>query len=201
MVYTRAAVGGQITASMYNEHADELRAYVWPDQSARDFQTGMVKGELGYQQDTDTTYRYSGSAWALWSKPLVSYAPTFTANPTNPTLGTGGAASGSYQITDGAVRGNAEAIFGTAGAAQGSGTYLIGLPVAATSLASVRVIGSAYIRDASDGYKSYLGTVVVSESTATSASIAVGGFTFAGAGAPIIFTNNDQIFLDFCYSV
>lgn len=76
MVYTRAAVGGQITASMYNEHADELRAYVWTNGSARGFQTGMVKGEYGYQSDVDALYRYNGSAWSPWAVSRRTWTPT-----------------------------------------------------------------------------------------------------------------------------
>lgn len=79
MVYTRASVGKPITASQYNEHADELRLYRWVDGFARGNQTGMVKGEFGYQADVDATYRYSGSAWVPWEVSRRSWTPATTA--------------------------------------------------------------------------------------------------------------------------
>lgn len=40
-----------------------IQTYKWANQAARLAQTGMTEGDIGDQQDTDVTYRYSGAAW------------------------------------------------------------------------------------------------------------------------------------------
>jgi len=40
-----------------------IKTYKWADNAARTAQTGMVAGDEGYQTDTDTAYRYDGTAW------------------------------------------------------------------------------------------------------------------------------------------
>lgn len=86
MVYTQAAVGGTITASMYQEHAVELRRYMWANSSARTLQTGMVTGEFGYQVDTGKDYRYDGTSWVEqdtgWQTPALANSWTSVAGQT-----------------------------------------------------------------------------------------------------------------------
>ena len=41
----------------------QIKTYKWADNAARTAQTGMVAGDEGYQTDTDTAYRYDGTAW------------------------------------------------------------------------------------------------------------------------------------------
>lgn len=59
----------------------------------------------------------------------LPYTPVLTANPTNPTLGTGSSATGSWTRFGRTVIGSARIAFGTGGgAAAGSGIYRITLP-------------------------------------------------------------------------
>lgn len=44
----------------------QVQTFVWANTTARNAQTGMVEGDMGYQRDTDTTYRYTGSAWVAF---------------------------------------------------------------------------------------------------------------------------------------
>ena len=41
----------------------QIQSFLWADNAARTAQTGMVAGDEGYQTDTDTAYRYDGTAW------------------------------------------------------------------------------------------------------------------------------------------
>jgi len=41
----------------------QIKTYKWADNAARTAQTGMAAGDEGYQTDTDTAYRYDGTAW------------------------------------------------------------------------------------------------------------------------------------------
>lgn len=49
----------------------EIQTFQWADSAARAAQTGMVAGDLGYQADTDTYYRYTGSVWGLLATGLA----------------------------------------------------------------------------------------------------------------------------------
>ncbi len=48
----------------------------WPNSAARTAQTGMTVNDRGYQTDTDTSYRYNGTAWTVWEKPWTSFTAT-----------------------------------------------------------------------------------------------------------------------------
>ena len=47
----------------------QIKTYKWADNAARTAQTGMVAGDEGYQTDTDTAYRYDGTAWVTLNAP------------------------------------------------------------------------------------------------------------------------------------
>lgn len=61
------------------------KTYSWANAAARTAQTGMAANDNGYQVDTDTKYRYSGSAWVVWEKPVATWSPTYS----NITVGNG----------------------------------------------------------------------------------------------------------------
>ena len=60
---------------------------------------------------------------------MATYTPTLTATTTNPTLGTGSVQMGRYWETTDKVEGEIYIKFGTSGAAAGSGSYRLLLPV------------------------------------------------------------------------
>ena len=78
----------------------------------------------------------------------VAYTPVLTASTTNPTLGTGGVATGSYCVIGDMVHYIAYIKFGTSGWSAGSGEYYVSLPVSAsTSGASQYNLGTGYYYD------------------------------------------------------
>lgn len=118
---------GQI---IYETDTGYLR--VW-DGSAWDY--------LSQKQDTTTNLPISdiGGAWTSWT-------PTLTASTTNPTLGTGSDASGRYAQINKSVFFYATFTFGT-GAAAGTGSYQISLPITAKN--ALNVVGSGWLYDSS----------------------------------------------------
>jgi hypothetical protein len=44
----------------------QIQTFVWANSAARTAQTGMIAGDFGFQTDTSTTYRYSGSSWVAF---------------------------------------------------------------------------------------------------------------------------------------
>lgn len=105
------------------------RPYVWADSTARLAQTGMTVGEMGYQTDTQVTYRAtSATATQPWSSPWITYTPTLT----NVTLGTGSVTEYRYQYTNGTVRVDFYIRLGTGGALTGAPTMT--LPATAVAL-------------------------------------------------------------------
>lgn len=73
-----------ISAAMAQAESDRFNAvlgvrnYWWANAAARTAATGMRKGDFGYQDDTDITYRYSGSAWVAWDSGVFTHTPTLT---------------------------------------------------------------------------------------------------------------------------
>lgn len=55
-----ATMQGSVQAALSSR---ALRTYRWADTAARNSQTGMTAGDIGYQINTDVLYRYSGSTW------------------------------------------------------------------------------------------------------------------------------------------
>lgn len=80
----------------------------------------------------------------------TAWTPTLTGSSSNPTLGSGGSATGRYTALGKHVSGYGTIQFGSSGAAAGSGEYLIALPVTATAT-TPRTMGSAVLYDASTG--------------------------------------------------
>lgn len=58
----------------------QIQSFVWANAAARNAQTGMTEGDVGYQLDNNTNYLYTGTAWiARYSGGLVPIVPTSVA--------------------------------------------------------------------------------------------------------------------------
>lgn len=127
----------------------------------------------------------------------ASFSPTLTATTTSPTLGTGGSVTGRYFQSGKHVVGDVVVQFGTSGAAAGTGTYLVSLPVAASTALGFAVMGSAYAYRNSGGT---LRTAVAMRNSSTAAQFALdnGAGTMSSA-APWAWANNDLIVVHFAY--
>lgn len=106
----------------------QQQTYFWTDSSGRTSQTGMRVNDLGYQADTNITYRYNGSIWVAWQSDWITYAPTLV----NISLGTGSSTQYRYRHTGGVVEVDFSIRLGTGGSFTGSPSMT--LPVNAVAL-------------------------------------------------------------------
>jgi len=137
----------------------------------------------------------SGVTTNVLSGAWTTYTPVLTA-ATNPTLGTGSTVVGSrYTVDSNAkVTYTFDIKFGTSGAAAGSGSYNVSLPVTGASAGGAAPLGVVWVT--ANG----LTTAAVALFNGTDAirlqylTAAVNGTpTYVGAAAPGVFTNNDEI--------
>lgn len=98
--------------------------------------------------------------------PWTSFTPALTASSVNPTLGSGSTTSGRYKvIASGLVIFNARIVFGSSGAAAGTGTYSVSLPVAANT--TIVFINSAVaLFDSSSSTRTMAALIVATSTTA-----------------------------------
>jgi hypothetical protein len=110
---------------------------------------------------TNSIYIYDGTSWQL--KAFLSnlgqrqvFTPTLTAATTNPTMGSGAIRVGWYVYLPGlSILYNFFIGFGTSGAAPGSGSYAVSLPVAQgnpNAGAGIPAVGVCQMADASSGF-------------------------------------------------
>lgn len=129
--------------------------------------------------------------------PWQDYTPAIDAVTTDPTMGTDASLTGRYARHGRTVVGWATILFGTAGAAAGTGEYAITLPVAPQGFA--RVIGSVYLLDNS-APTLRTGVLYLRASTTTAVIVldAVAGATVTDS-VPWTWANNDSIAVNFTY--
>lgn len=75
-----------------------LKTYRWPNEAARNAETGMQAGDRGYQEDTASDYIYTGSLWRSASSAFCTLGLS-----SNQALGASGTyvpVSWSYEIAD-----------------------------------------------------------------------------------------------------
>jgi hypothetical protein len=124
-----------------------------------------------------------------------SYTPVLTATTTNPTLGTGSSVTGWYvhfgsiSSADEYVVVGFQVVFGTSGAAAGSGTYRISLPVTA-STTSPSASGTALVFDDSTGERR---VAMVDLVTTTTLGLNPDGASSVDNDFPWVWANNDSI--------
>jgi hypothetical protein len=195
-----------ITAAMATSVQDalllrETHSFSWADQTARNAQTGMATGDIGYQIDNATYFRYTGSAWVIWAKAETSYSPTFTNF-------TASSATFTYMITGGRafVTGKATCAStlptGSITLTTPSG-YAIAMTNFANSIASIIGIGGVDDASTSTDYP-------VNVRTASSSSVTVTAINAAGtyattvatsASIPLTWASGDVMYLSFSYPV
>lgn len=136
-------------------------------------------------------------AWA-------TYTPALTASSSNPTLGTGSSATGSYCRIGRLIVGKIRIIFGTSGAAAGSGSYRVSLPAPAnvSDVANPR-IGQAQLYDASGNVAAlpilYIPAAGTYFEMTYPAGWPTGTPTTVTNAAPWTWANNDAIEAYFAY--
>ncbi len=165
--------------------------------------TPPVDGMLVWETDTENYVSYNASlaAWVYLGKMLTAaYTSTLTAVTTNPTLGSGGSASGRYTLYGGkfcTLRGSI--VFGTSGTNAGSGQYLIALPLAASSAITggVPFVGSGVVRCAGS---LAVTTCFISSGSSNLAMLTTGGNNVASA-APGAWTANDYLSFTITYEI
>lgn len=143
-----------------------------------------------------------GTTWRSipMSTNLQSFTPVLAASTTSPTLGTGSSVAGQYvQTGDPWVEGNGTIDFGTAGAAAGSGTFTLSLPVAGTSAAVTNgdLVGDAGFFDSSGGRFYICKLRIVTATTARLVEVSAG--TFVSSSSPVAVAINDVINYSFGY--
>lgn len=174
--------------------------------------TTPYTGQIIYETDTGYLRVWDGAAWDYLSQkqdttsnlPLstlgtwASYTPALTASTTNPTIGTGGnTQTGSYVQINKLVTGFAYIAFGSSGAAAGSGSYRVSIPVAPAS--TQIVCGHAWFYDSSAGF-GYSGICTL-PTTSSYVEFYNGNGNAIGVtnSAPFTWAGSDQIRCMFTY--
>lgn len=71
-------MGTHATSVQVALSARQRYTYVWANATARNSQTGMTEGSVGYQLDTRTEYQYENGSWRL-ATPHIEFTATATA--------------------------------------------------------------------------------------------------------------------------
>lgn len=158
--------------------------------------TGAASTAVGPTGPTGPAGTFSITAWD-------SYTPVWTASSTNPTIGNG-TISGRYVAIGATIIGEIRIVGGTVGFSRGSGTYYISLPTAGNA-ENYQPVGHVVIRDEGPGI-TYFGTAIFNggnnsriELWIHSQSSTYDEGVAAGSEAPIVFSANDKILVQFTY--
>ena len=145
---------------------------------------------------TGLEWQTPGGSFGTWT----TWTPTLTASTTNPTLGTGSITAGRYVQNGKVVTAVAYIQFGSSGAAAGTGSYRVSLPVNATAYTRSYGMGSGAFIDVSAA-NGYLLMPQVEATTYCTFRIQGGAYGDFNATNPVAPSNNDQIHLFFTYEV
>lgn len=180
------------------ENNRAIQTFRWADATARNAQTGMVAGDVGYQVDTGVQYRYIGAVWTAWGSDWISYTPTTS----GVTLGTGGSVTASYKYVLGRIFVRIKVQLGTSGAAVTGGVSFT-LPATSITPAIVPLAfnGATTYLDAS-ATTSYIGAVGSNGSSTTAArfvSANSGSLGGLSAASPFAWAASDAMYAEFVY--
>lgn len=170
------------------------QSYRWANQTARVAQTGMQIDALGYQVDTDTTYRYDGSTWRLWNVALRTFIPSFSG-----TIGNG-TAIGQYSVSSGIVRAVAVITLGTT---TSIGTAQVSYPVPRQQTYGTREIGRVLVRDISANNYYSMSAVAGTDSARPWYTTSTQGIItpLGSSSSPFTMAQGDTLHYDFQYEV
>lgn len=104
-----------------------------------------------HEADTTSVHGIADTSLLATQPSYSAWTPALTAATTNPTLGTGSSAQGRYYQSGKHVVAYGSINFGTSGVAEGSGNYIISLPVAMRTPVNNdgNMVGQGYIFDSS----------------------------------------------------
>jgi len=159
------------------------------------------RGQLIFETDTNSFVgRDTSDAWQT-AVPLgawLSYTPTLTGGTSNPTLGTGNEATGTYTRRGRTIEGKAFIKFGTSGTAAGSGEYRISLPVTArTGTEDVLILGAAAIFDAATSI--LVGSLHITPASGAYARIYIESGSVVTEASPFAWGANMFMTVEFTY--
>jgi hypothetical protein len=201
MPYSTIVAGTTVSAAVANTNWRDQVVSQFATSAARDSAiTAPVEGMVAYLADADTLVSYDGSTWVQFAQlgAWSTYTPALTAASSNPTLGSGSSATGSYVRIGRTIIGRCRLAFGTSGTAAGSGAYRVSLPVTPVTPAAVSaIVGSGSVRDASSG-NSYViscvngsGDTFITMNADTTQSVS--------DSAPFAWSTQDAIGIEFTY--
>lgn len=173
-----------------------VKGYRWADSTARAAQTGMTLGDLGFQADDATLYRYSGSAWAIWERDSTTFTPSWT------NLTVSGTNTGIYNISGG----RANVVIFTEGAITGNASVALPVTALTTALANnLSVLGPCTLIDASAGASGrFSGVTVFASSTSVYPRFpnpATGAIQNLSSTIPFTWVSGDSVRMQFSYLV
>jgi hypothetical protein len=179
----------------------ESYTFRWDNDAARDDQAGMQVGDIGYQLDNATFYKWTGSAWKIWMREPTAYTPTLSAGIT--------ASSMSFVY---AITGDVCTVSGRIVVTDVTASFTVSVPTEApihayayASGSRFNSLGSGSAYDTSAGTSYLLMPAALSstavtpkrvDSSATSATI-----NSVGATTPFDWAAGDVIDLQFTYPI
>ena len=137
----------------------------------------------------NTNVRDNSNELAPFFTAWTSFTPVLKGSTTNPTLGTGSSATGSYLKIGRLLIVTATITFGTSGVVNGSGIILMDLPasLSLSTQSNASAVGSAALIDSS-GNRAY--GMTVTGTSGTGAATQVGFRAFDSAGGSFFFYDN-----------
>jgi hypothetical protein len=151
--YRNFTAGAVLTAAQVNTFLMEQSVMNFAGTAARGSALASVlsAGQMAHVGGGTVTV-YDGSAWqqvypGSVANSWTAYTPALTAATTNPTLGTGSTTTGAYVQIGKFVIANFRIGFGSSGAAAGSGSYRVSLPVAGNTAHNSKIAGTLYFGD------------------------------------------------------
>lgn len=105
-----------------------LKTYSWDNQSQRNAATGMDIGDIGVQRDTGTTYKWNGTAWAVFgNSEWKTWSPTLTSL----NLGTGYTSVFQYRYVGESVQVKVKIAIGSGGSVGSNPGFSLPVPASA----------------------------------------------------------------------
>jgi hypothetical protein len=120
---------------------------------------GLFEGRTIYETDTDALLTYTGSAWAIASKPVsgawVTYTPTWLVNGLSVTVGNG-SVTGKWQRNGRTVHVYAKATLGSTTSYGGSGSLSLSVPFTPSNEMADTLAGCFMLRDSGTAFYAYM---------------------------------------------